>query len=74
MSSSDLSPHSRLPVRFVATRYGVCLKTISRWSEDVDMQFPRPLYLRGRRYFRGADLLAWEERTPGFDKASKDAA
>lgn len=49
-----------LPARDVLARYQVVERTISRWLADPSMSFPEPIKIRQRRYWREADLLAWE--------------
>ncbi len=49
-----------LPARDVLARYQVVERTISRWLADPSMSFPAPIKIRQRRYWREADLLAWE--------------
>ncbi|THD58343.1 MAG: DNA-binding protein [Bradyrhizobium sp.] len=41
-------------------RYKKSERTLDRWLKDEDLGFPRPIYIRGRRYFREADLVEWE--------------
>ncbi|WP_096785885.1 AlpA family transcriptional regulator [Rhodobacter sp. CZR27] len=37
--------------------------TLWRWRNDSAMNFPRPIYIARRRYWREADILTWiEER------------
>ena len=33
--------------------------TLWRWLDDPDMGFPKPIYLRRRRFWRQSVLLAW---------------
>jgi hypothetical protein len=55
-----------LPARKIGERYGVCAKTIKRWTEDPDLRFPKLLWINNRQYGRLADLVAWERaRTAG---------
>ena len=49
-----------LPARAVWERYGVTSMTLWRWTRDPEMGFPRPFYLGRYRYFRIAELEAWE--------------
>lgn len=49
-----------LPARRVWERYGVSQMTLWRWLHDADMGFPRPVYLGRFRYWRIAELEAWE--------------
>lgn len=36
--------------------------TLHRWLEDPDCDFPKPFYIRGRRYWKAADVLGYLER------------
>ena len=49
------------PARKVWERYGVTSRTISRWLDQSETDFPKPVYLNGRRYWFEADLLRWED-------------
>lgn len=49
-----------LPAAFVAARYAVTLRTIDRWLLDSRLAFPAPVYLGRMRFWRLADLEAWE--------------
>ncbi len=60
----QMANNVRLSLSVVAKRYGVHPRTIERWTEDDTLQFPKPLYIRRRRYFRAGDLAAWEEIQP----------
>ena len=51
-------------MRDVAARYHVHVRTIERWVEDPALEFPKPLYIRRRRYIKAGDLMAWEEIQP----------
>ncbi|WP_263738756.1 helix-turn-helix transcriptional regulator [Albidovulum litorale] len=33
--------------------------TLWRWLHDESLKFPKPTYLRNRRYWRKADVIAW---------------
>jgi hypothetical protein len=48
------------PIRFVCERYNVVGRTIARWELDEQLGFPKPTIIRTRRYWREADLVAWE--------------
>jgi hypothetical protein len=52
------------PIRNVAERYNIHVRTIERWIEDPALLFPKPLYIRGRRYFKTAEIQAWEDLQP----------
>lgn len=51
-----------LPATPVRARYGVSSMTIFRWLADPTLGFPQPLRIRRRRYWRLADLQAFESR------------
>ena len=52
-----------LTARDVETRYGgVSRNTLFRWQRDPELEFPRPVVIRGRRYWRIEELAAWEDR------------
>lgn len=53
-----------LPARKVWERYGVTYMTLWRWQNSPKMGFPDPIYLGNLRYWRLADILAWEATRP----------
>ncbi|SDF15490.1 helix-turn-helix transcriptional regulator [Thalassobaculum litoreum] len=53
-----------LPARKVWERYGVTSMTLHRWLADTAKDFPAPHYIAKRRYWRLADLIAWEQARP----------
>jgi predicted DNA-binding transcriptional regulator AlpA len=57
-----------LPASSVWNRYGVTSMTIHRWLPDPDLQFPRPFYLGRFRFWRIAELEAWEAKQPRVPK------
>jgi predicted DNA-binding transcriptional regulator AlpA len=69
----QLNIHDRyLTSTQVRQRYGdLSEMSIWRWLRDPDMAFPRPLVLRRRRFWREADLVAWERQRAA---RSSDAA
>ncbi len=50
-----LVPGTRVEERFA--RSG---KTLTRWVRDTSMGFPRPIIIRGRRYFYEDEIDKWE--------------
>ena len=42
--------------------------TIHRWLADPELQFPRPFYLGRFRFWRIAELEAWEAKQPRVPK------
>ena len=49
-----------LPSKEVRLRYDICGRTLSRWEENPALRFPKPSWINRRRYWRLADLQAWE--------------
>lgn len=56
------SPEDMLPAAQVLARYQVSDMTIFRWLKDACLGFPQPIRINGRRYWRLADLQAFENR------------
>lgn len=54
-------PTGFLPARYLRERYRVSDMTIWRWLRDEEMNFPKPVYFGRFRYWRIADIEAWEE-------------
>jgi hypothetical protein len=44
----------------VAARYDVSTRTLARWDEIPDLEFPPPVYIRDRRYREPAKLEKWD--------------
>lgn len=54
-----------LPAKQVCQRYGgISPMTLWRWLNDPSLAFPRPIYIRGKRYFDLAELDEFDERQP----------
>ena len=49
-----------IPAPQVCIRYGRNERTLARSIDDQGLSFPRPIYIKNRRYFREAELVAWE--------------
>ena len=50
-----------LPAGRVRQRYGVSDMSLYRWLRDAELSFPKPIYIGRYRYWRLADLLAFEQ-------------
>ncbi len=59
MTTDHITPNY-LPARLVAARYAVTIRSIERWTDDDRRGFPAPVYLGRMRFWRVADLEAWE--------------
>jgi predicted DNA-binding transcriptional regulator AlpA len=49
-----------LSARKVKERYDVSRMCLWRWERDPEVNFPAPLMIRKRLYWRQSDLEAWE--------------
>lgn len=49
-----------LPGPAVRARYGVTDMSLWRWLRDDALGFPQPLRIHGRRFWKLAELEAWE--------------
>ena len=45
---------------------------LHRWLRDEKVGFPRPIVIAGYRYWRKADVLAWEESCATNETAGPD--
>lgn len=43
---------------------GVSDMTLWRWLNHPELDFPKPIYISTRRFWREADLVAWIESRP----------
>ena len=46
----------------VAKMFGRTVQTVQNWMKDEDVQFPKPKFILGRRYFRASDIEKWKLR------------
>jgi predicted DNA-binding transcriptional regulator AlpA len=46
--------------RRLRQRYGVTEMTLWRWERDPLLEFPRPLIIKGKKFYDQAELEAWE--------------
>ena len=53
-----------LPAGQVRARYGVSDMSLWRWLHDPKLGFPAPIKIHKRRYWKLADLQAWEASRP----------
>lgn len=59
----------------VRARFGnISDMTLWRWLQNAAMAFPKPLVINGRRYWRLADIEAWEHSRALKAGATKAAA
>jgi predicted DNA-binding transcriptional regulator AlpA len=58
MPSPDASIYTGL--RGLIARYDVSEPTINRWQHNEKLDFPKPMYIGRLRYWKIAELEAWE--------------
>jgi predicted DNA-binding transcriptional regulator AlpA len=51
-----------IPDPVVRQRYGVSSMTLWRWDHDPALNFPKPTYIRGRKYRSSDELDAFDAR------------
>jgi predicted DNA-binding transcriptional regulator AlpA len=59
-TANKIASDGYLPARAVWERYGITTMTLYRWIASETLGFPPPVYLGRFRYWKIADLLAWE--------------
>ena len=52
----------------VLQRFSISRSTLHRWTNNPDVNFPKPGYIMGRPYWRLKDIINFEERL--FDNAA----
>jgi hypothetical protein len=66
------SPGDRLlPRKVVSARYCRGPKTLARWSNDPEVDFPAPVDIRGLKYYREAELNDWDRRRSATSSKSR---
>jgi predicted DNA-binding transcriptional regulator AlpA len=45
----------------VMAHFSVCDTTLFRWQRDPAVDFPRPMIIRRRRYWRESDIERWAQ-------------
>jgi predicted DNA-binding transcriptional regulator AlpA len=61
-----------LPARAVCDRYRISPMTLWRWLKDPELNFPRPLYVNGRRYFSQRAVRAFDEHQRASARTTGD--
>lgn len=49
-----------VPAPTVAEEFGITRRTLGRWFVDTELEFPKPVEINRRLYFRRGDLEAWK--------------
>jgi hypothetical protein len=61
----------RIPRRKTAERYGVSVRTVERWESDSNLEFPKSIVVRGRRYDDVDQLDEWDAKCATAARATK---
>jgi predicted DNA-binding transcriptional regulator AlpA len=56
----DENGENLLPAGKVRARYNVSDMALWRWLHDEQLSFPQPIRINNRRFWRVAELRAWE--------------
>jgi hypothetical protein len=55
-----------IPNAKTARRLGVTTRTLFRWTDQPDLNFPKPCFVNNCRYFSAAEIDTWQaSRKPG---------
>jgi hypothetical protein len=54
-AANDLVPATHLARELAITR-----RTLARWRDDPKLEFPQPIIINERWFFRRADIAAWQ--------------
>jgi predicted DNA-binding transcriptional regulator AlpA len=58
----DCNPHRRIQAASVRQLCGgISDMSLWRWLDNPELNFPRPIYIGRRRYWREAEIIAWLE-------------
>jgi hypothetical protein len=61
-NTSKGAPAGYAPDSEVARFFGVHPKTLPRWDRQPELDFPRPLYILGRKYRSWSEIHAFTRR------------
>jgi hypothetical protein len=60
--SGDDGTNNLVPARKVQDRYDIADRTLDRWVVNPALNFPLPVIINKRRYWRVSELVAWERQ------------
>ena len=58
----DPAAEQLVPDPMVERRYNISGMTLTRWDRDESLGFPKPIWIRSRKYRRLSELLEFERR------------
>jgi predicted DNA-binding transcriptional regulator AlpA len=50
-----------IPARAIRERQSISDMTLYRRERDKSLNFPKPIVINGRRFWRESEILAWEQ-------------
>ena len=60
MNSNDDGSDRRVNSKFLMQRFDVADRTIDRWLDHPTLNFPKPIRINSRRYWKLSEVLQWE--------------
>lgn len=60
LSSGAPRPEHLAPAPKVADQFGITRRTLSRWIIEPALEFPRPVEINKRLYFKQHEIDAWK--------------
>jgi predicted DNA-binding transcriptional regulator AlpA len=51
-----------MPTYAVGDYFGRGSRTVERWQRDPELNFPQPIVIRKRKYWRRGEIREWELR------------
>jgi len=55
-----MSTDDYIGARKLRQRYDTSDQSIWRWLHDDELNFPKPIYIKGRRFWKVSQLEQWE--------------
>ena len=65
---------THLHLNEVLVRFGVSSMTLRRWMADPNLDFPKAIKVKNRRYFRLSDIEAWVRKRSGPESTENQIA
>jgi hypothetical protein len=60
MPKHSSSKPGLVPDRLVAERYDITVRTLERWDATPSLKFPKPIFIRRRRFREVSALDQWD--------------
>ena len=59
-NKNDDGSDRRVNSKFLMQRFDIADRTVDRWLENPRLNFPKPIRINARRYWRLSEILEWE--------------